>query len=343
MAVIGTGYGAAVHVPAIMARPDLALASVTDNGSGRAAQIASCGAAAFNDWRAALDHLEGGAAVIAVPPAAQKEIAVAAAKRGIALLCEKPVGRDLAECTAVRAAAEASRSVAATGFQFRFEPGILRLRKSIETGGLGKLREIEVQWHTAGRADPARPMSWNYRSESGGGILLSHMTHILDLLSWLGAGRVERIDGRLATRVAERPGTGGAMESASAEDFAAAWMRTDRGVGVYASIGNSQRGGRGLRITVLGELGTAVFEHTAPFAPSDQTLEIHADGKKDLWRGEGEADDTRLAAGALLLDRFVAAVRGEVVTDLPTVEDACHVHAALERLRRAISEPGLPD
>ena len=341
VALIGVGYGASVHMPVVTACPDAVLVSLTDNGSGRAASLAGPGVDAFGDWRQAIETSAADVVIVAVPPPAQHAIVLAAMARGAHVLCEKPVATSLAACELIRDTARLQGVIAAAGFQFRFESGVQRLRKEILSGNLGALRSIEFQWHTSGRADPALPIGWQYERDQGGGILFSHMVHLIDLVGWLGAGVIGPIGGRLETRIPFRPDANGQSLPADADDFAACWFKTDTETIGYASVGNSQPGGRGLRIVVLGSAGTAVFSHAPPFRPTDQKLEIRTNSGDVSTSGDDhEAADSRIGPASRLFDRFAAAIRGSGGEGLPTVADACHVHAALERLKRADDDEG---
>ncbi|MBK7877568.1 MAG: Gfo/Idh/MocA family oxidoreductase [Planctomycetes bacterium] len=81
---------------------------------------------------------------VAVPPEAVLGI-VERATRGAALLIQKPLGRDLAEATAIRRVCREKRLVAAVNFQLRFSPMMLALRDAVLRGLLGRVVELEVR------------------------------------------------------------------------------------------------------------------------------------------------------------------------------------------------------
>lgn len=339
VALIGVGYGAAVHMPVVAACPDAVLVSLADNGSGRAASLAGSGVKAFDDWRQAIDGLDIDAVIVAVPPPAQPSIVAEALRRGIHVLCEKPLGMDHDACCRLRDYARSCGLVLAAGFQFRFEAGILRLREEALSGRLGTLRCVEIQWHTAGRADLTLPMSWQYSRQKGGGILFSHMPHILDLVTWLGGGVPYEVYGDLATRVPTRPDTQGSPVRADAEDFVACRFKTRSGAIGYASISNSQPGGQGLHITLYGSEGTAAFSQPPPFRPADQRVRFRSrSGDVAEWCDHGAEADSRFSAASRLFGRFVDAIRAVEVADLPTATDACAVHAALDQLKQSTDD-----
>ncbi|MFF7608031.1 Gfo/Idh/MocA family oxidoreductase [Streptomyces parvulus] len=93
--LVGAGpWARAMHARVLAAGPETRLAAVwarrTDAAREAAAPYAAHVAASFEEL---LDHCE--AVAFAVPPAVQAELAPLAAKRGKALLLEKPLGPDL--------------------------------------------------------------------------------------------------------------------------------------------------------------------------------------------------------------------------------------------------------
>lgn len=81
---------------------------------------------------------------VAVPPEAVLDIVRRAPARS-ALLIQKPLGRDLAEATAIRAECRRKELSAAVNFQLRFSPMMLALRDAMARGLLGRVVELEVR------------------------------------------------------------------------------------------------------------------------------------------------------------------------------------------------------
>ncbi|MBI5361666.1 MAG: Gfo/Idh/MocA family oxidoreductase, partial [Planctomycetes bacterium] len=81
---------------------------------------------------------------VAVPPEAVLDIVRRSPARS-ALLIQKPLGRDLAEATAIRAECRRKELAAAVNFQLRFSPMLLALQDAIARGLLGRVVELEVR------------------------------------------------------------------------------------------------------------------------------------------------------------------------------------------------------
>jgi len=89
---------------------------------------------------------------LAIPPAAHLGV-LQSIPQGSSVLLQKPMGRDLAEATAILRLARARRLVAAVNFQLRFAPMMLAAQDAAARGLLGRLIDIDVHinvltpWH----------------------------------------------------------------------------------------------------------------------------------------------------------------------------------------------------
>jgi predicted dehydrogenase len=208
--IVGCGFIAAIHSRALKA---LAAAGLVD-----AAVVATCDrdrdrAEAFaRAHRAALvttDPAELLAAVDAVyvctPTASHLELVEAAAAAGVAVFCEKPLAPSLAEAEAVAAAVASTGVGAQVGLVLRTSPAYRALVELVGSGRLGRPQAVVF------RDDQYFPDRGQYGSSwradvavAGGGTLLEHSIHDLDVLRWL-LGDATSVSARTAN-VAGHPG-----------------------------------------------------------------------------------------------------------------------------------------
>ena len=133
------------------------------------------------DEMAADDALD--AASVCSPPAAHLANCRPLLKRGIAILCEKPLEVNATTAARLARAVKRSRSVFMTAFCHRFHPPIVELAKLIRRGTLGKpllFRNIFGGYSARVRR--------NHRANpklSGGGCLVDHGCHSMDLYRFL--------------------------------------------------------------------------------------------------------------------------------------------------------------
>lgn len=168
--------------------------------------------------------------VIATPSAQHAREAVAALERGVAVFCQKPLGRDAAEVRRVVDAARTGDRLLGVDLSYRWTHGMRQLRERVRSGALGRVYAAELVFHNA--YGPDKP--WFYdRRLSGGGCLIDLGVHLVDLALWtLDFPRVERASARLLAGGAPLDGEG-------VEDYATA--RLDLETGAVVSLSCSWR------------------------------------------------------------------------------------------------------
>ena len=120
--------------------------------------------------------------VIATPSALHADQSIAALERGLAVFCQKPLGRDSAEARAVVAAARAADRLLSVDFSYRYTAGMRAIAELVRGGELGRVFAADLVFHNA--YGPDKP--WFYdRAQSGGGCVMDLGVHLVDLLLWL--------------------------------------------------------------------------------------------------------------------------------------------------------------
>lgn len=161
-----------------------------------------------------LDHdLDG--VVIATPSALHAEQAIAAFNRGLAVFCQKPLGRTEDEVRAVVDAARSADRLLGVDFSYRYTAGMMAIRELIATGELGEVFAIDLVFHNAYGPDKA----WFFdKALSGGGCVMDLGVHLVDLALWaLDYPPVVDVTGRLVSQ-----GRPMRADSEAIEDFATA-------------------------------------------------------------------------------------------------------------------------
>jgi len=195
--LIGPGKIADRHLaPAIAATDGIELWTVLSRDPGRAAAFASRhGAAAPDpapkDLDAMLADPELDAVLIASPDKLHADQAIAAARAGKHVLCEKPMATSPAEARAMVDAARDAGVVLGVAYHLRWHAGHRALVERIRAGALGELFHVRVAW-TYQAADAA---NWRAHPEVGRWWGLAGVgTHCVDLVRWLMQGAGEVVD-----------------------------------------------------------------------------------------------------------------------------------------------------
>lgn len=126
------------------------------------------------------ENLDG--LVIATPSALHAEQSIAALNRGMAVFCQKPLGRDAGEAQAVVDAARKANRLLSVDFSYRYTRAAQAMAELVRGGSLGQIFAADLVFHNA--YGPDKP--WFYdRAQSGGGCVMDLGVHLVDLLLWL--------------------------------------------------------------------------------------------------------------------------------------------------------------
>jgi predicted dehydrogenase len=336
VAIAGAGYGAQVHLPAVLAAGGRVVACA-DGGSGRAAAAAAItGMRVFDDWRALLDWGGFDVLAVALPPALQCEAVSEALDAGCAVMCEKPFGLDLEQAEAMCGRLALRCGFGAVGFQFRYEPVFRVLRDALQGGVIGAIERIEVSWMTGGRADPRRATSFQHDMAQGGGVANAFLTHVIDYLAWITRAPLVDLRGRAAIIHAERTDAEGRSCRVTAEDMFDLLGRCGP-VQVVASVSNCVRHGHGHRVVAFGGGGRIELGIRPPFRPQDVTLQV-IDSTNSRMLPIPSADvpaDTRLPAATALWRDCFAVLGGAPAPNLPRFADGLAMWRALAAAKRS--------
>lgn len=196
LAFVGTAHVHAGGYAEALARiPDVELSGVYDRNLGSARSFAAnYGARAFGD---PFDCARSADAVIVCSENAyHAESVQAAAQAGRPVLCEKPLASTVKEARAIQAVCERTGVPLQMAFPCRYDPSTARAREHLEAGRIGQV--LAVRGTNRGQmpggwfADPGL---------SGGGAVMDHTVHVVDLLRYLLATEVEEVYAVADTRL----------------------------------------------------------------------------------------------------------------------------------------------
>lgn len=122
------------------------------------------------------------AVVIATPSALHAEQTIKALNKGIAVFCQKPLGRNADEIVSVIGAARKNNKLLGVDLSYRFVQGVQLMRKLIKDDAIGKIYGVNLVFHNAYGPDK----EWFYKPElSGGGCIIDLGIHLIDLALWI--------------------------------------------------------------------------------------------------------------------------------------------------------------
>lgn len=157
------------------------------------------------DWKELLDRDDIDVIDINAPSNVHKDIAIAAAKAGKHLYCEKPLALTLKDSRDMLAAAEESGIKHMVGFNYRFTPAVMLAKKLIDEGRLGKIRHFRAWFLQDFITDPSFPLVWRLQKEiAGSGAHGDLGAHLIDMAHYL-IGDIDEVIGMSETFIKERP------------------------------------------------------------------------------------------------------------------------------------------
>jgi predicted dehydrogenase len=158
-----------------------------------------------SDWREIIEDPEIQVVDIATPNNLHAEVAIAAAKAGKHIICEKPLARTSEESKAMYEAVKDAGIVHMVAFNYRRTPAVALAKKYIEEGAIGTILSFRGTYLQDWSADPNSPLSWRFqKSIAGSGTLGDIATHVIDMARYL-AGEITAVSSMMATWIPERP------------------------------------------------------------------------------------------------------------------------------------------
>ena len=263
VAVIGTGFGAAVHIPALQYLDETEVVAVCSRRAERAKAIAARHGipTATSDFRDVTHDPDVDAVIIASPPYLHHTMAIAALEARKHVLCEKPMARNLAENRDMVKLAETAGVVAMINHEFRYLPVRARVKELIEEGYIGEPQAASMIVYRSSLADPnERPFGWLMEQDKAGGMLLASGSHHIDALRWW-FGDIHAVAGITTTMVKKRrlaDSTG--MATVDADDNFACLLRFANGALATIHVSATAPTDVGEQITLSGTEGMLIVE-----------------------------------------------------------------------------------
>ena len=228
--IVGLGAMGAVHADVLHQHPCFSLVAVTSAQPQKRKAAEELGARSFDSAQEMISSGMVDVAVIATPHWQHAEVAVAALRAGLHVVCEKPLTVTASQADAVLREAKNSKGLLTVVFQGRFEPAYQQVKALLTAGELGPIRRCEIV-ETFWRSDAyyrSSPWRATWQGE-GGGVLLNQAPHVLDRYLWL-CGMPESVTGFCDT----------ALHKIEVEDTASAVFRHRGGMHGHVHVNTNE-------------------------------------------------------------------------------------------------------
>lgn len=139
VAIAGCGYFSRFHQDAWSRMEGVRVVGVADRDAEKREAAARLlpGAAVFEDAEAMLDAARPDLIDIVTPPATHRAIVAAAARRGVKMICQKPLAPTFDEAQEIVGIAEEAGVMLAVHENFRFMPWFVEARRLVADGAIG--------------------------------------------------------------------------------------------------------------------------------------------------------------------------------------------------------------
>jgi predicted dehydrogenase len=191
-------------------------------------------AAAITDWRKLVESPEIDLIDIASPNDTHAEIAMAAAKAGKMVMCEKPLARNAVEAEAMVKAVETARVPNSVWYNYRRVPAVTLAKQMIDEGRLGKIFHYRAKflqdWTISQDLPQGGEGLWRLDAAvAGSGVTGDLLAHCIDTAMWLN-GRIEEVSGMTETFIKSRKhNLTGQVEPVRIDDASAFLARFENG------------------------------------------------------------------------------------------------------------------
>jgi len=163
---------------------------------------------AATDWKDVVRRKDIELVDVCTPGDSHADIAIAAAKAGKHVFCEKPLANSLKDAERMLAAVEKAGVAHMICHNYRRAPAVQLARQIIAAGQLGEIRHYRGTYLQDWMSDPAAPFNWRLdRTKAGSGALGDIASHSTDLARFL-VGEITEVTADLTTFVPVRSEAG---------------------------------------------------------------------------------------------------------------------------------------
>lgn len=167
------------YLHSLHAIPEVEVVGIADPIESRVSQVVSKHSLPYYANYHQLLDTDVDAVVICSENSFHAEITIAAARKGKHVLCEKPLGIHLEDMKEMISTCQDNNVQLMTAFPCRYLAAVVQAKHAIDRGEIGDIVAFKGSNH--GTA----PDGWFVDPKlSGGGALLDHTVHVMDLMNW---------------------------------------------------------------------------------------------------------------------------------------------------------------
>ncbi|QRR02766.1 Gfo/Idh/MocA family protein [Dyadobacter sandarakinus] len=157
------------------------------------------------DWKKLVSRPDIDIVDIALPQNLHYEIALAAAKEGKHIFCEKPLSMTSRQAEEMLKVCEDNGVTHYLNHNYRRTPAVAYIRKMVDSGQLGRIFHWRCAYQQDWIVDPDFPLTWQLRQDvAQAGPQWDLNSHAVDLAHFL-VGDIETVTSMITSFIGERP------------------------------------------------------------------------------------------------------------------------------------------
>jgi predicted dehydrogenase len=186
------------------------------------------------DWRKLVERKDIDLIDIASPNDTHAEIAIAAAQAGKMVMCEKPLGRNATEASAMTEAVESAKVANMVWYNYRRVPAVTMLKNLLDEGRFGRIFHYRAKflqdWTISQDLPQGGEGLWRLDvAVAGSGVTGDLLAHNIDTALWLN-GPISEVSAMTETFIKERKhNLTGNVEPVGIDDASAFLCRFENG------------------------------------------------------------------------------------------------------------------
>jgi len=199
VAVAGAGYFTQFQLDGWKRMPEVELAAICNRDESKARALAERFGIpnVYGDVAGMIEQAQPGLLDIVTPPVTHREYVGEAARRGVAVICQKPFGRTYAEAAEIEAIARAAGIMLAVHENFRFMPHFREMKRLLEAGQLGAVHSIAFRLRPGDGQGPRAYLDrQGYFQQMPRLLVFETAIHLIDTFRYL-VGEVTAVSARL--------------------------------------------------------------------------------------------------------------------------------------------------
>lgn len=276
-------------------------------------------------------HIDG--VLIASPVGYHIENATVCVRNNVPFLIEKPLALNAVQAESLIAELDKNPLPNMIGYMARQIDSFREGKKIIESGALGKILNVNGTVYVSQLFKQGK--GWRYDPKvSGGGVLESQGSHLLDLLHWY-FGRIKMVNADTLS-----------IYSQGIEDFSHVILKFESGLKGWIDASWSVRFKRKmeLKLNILGENGSLVLSDDTLDLFLDTAVEDYKEGKTYLSANDlfsGVHIDIAGAKFTYQDQEFIKAIK-ENRDASPSIRDGFHIQQIVDSCYESASKNGAP-